>query len=76
MPILFTDFGIVTLTSEVQPENAQLPILVTELGIIIFVINSHPWNAASAILVTESEIVNDIVSLPIGQRIKVLPSLL
>ena len=35
--MLVTEFGIVTLVSPEQPENALQPMVVTELGIVTLV---------------------------------------
>ena len=44
LPILVTEFGIVTLVKPEQPENAELPIPVTEFGIVTLVKPEQPEN--------------------------------
>ena len=55
--LLVTLFGIVTLVSLLQPENALSPMLVTLSGIVTLVRPLQPENADFPMLVTLSGIV-------------------
>ena len=57
LPILVTEFAIVTLFNEMHPAKAVGPIEVTELGIVKLSNELHPWKAECPILVTELGIV-------------------
>jgi hypothetical protein len=54
---LVTLFGIVTLVSPLQPENALSPMYVTPSGIVTLVSPLQPENALSPMYVTPSGIV-------------------
>lgn len=56
LPILVTEFGIVTLVRLLQLSNALSLILVTESGIVTLVRLLHFANTLLQILVTESGI--------------------
>ena len=52
LPMLVTEFGIVTLVRLEQEENAYSPMLVTEFGIVTLVRPEQPLNAELPMLVT------------------------
>ena len=56
-PMLVTLFGIVTLVSPMQPENACSQMFVTLFGIVTLVRFMHPANAEFPMLPTPSGIV-------------------
>jgi hypothetical protein len=53
LPMLVTEFGMVTEVSPEQLQNAPLPMLVTELGMVTEVRLEQPRNASYPMLVTE-----------------------
>ena len=61
--MLVTLLGIVTLVSQLQPENAEDPIIATLFGIVTFVSPLQPENAEDPMPVTLSGIVTPVSPL-------------